>query len=348
MPCYYPMIGVQSFNKNENGKRPVKILKKKDILTGNYNIESYRGGDTILLPCGKCLGCRLEYARQWAIRCVLESKMHNENCFITLTYRDKDLPENKSVSKRDLQLFIKRLRKAIRYKGVLPKFDKAMRIQYYKQWWHPNYTEPKIEKVYRKLKYYACGEYGDKNDRPHYHLCLFGYDFSDKELIYFDKQARFKNKFKTGIDHTLYRSKLLESIWQKGFVTIGEVTFNSAGYVARYIVKKQYGKEEDLEEHYKGRKKEFALMSRRTAIGKEWFEKYRNDFYPKDHYHLEGKRQRPPRYYDKLLETENEVLMEAIKKERRKQNEDKLMTSARLVDIEKCLKLLTKSLQRRV
>ncbi len=104
------------------------------------------------IACGRCIGCRIDRSRQWAVRCMHESTLHEENSFITLTYAPKHLPANGSLSsgkRSHLQLFFKRLRKAI---------------------------YPIL------IRYYACGEYGEELSRPHYHALIFGYEFPDKEL----------------------------------------------------------------------------------------------------------------------------------------------------------------------
>ena len=158
----------------------------------------------------------------------------------------------------------------------MPLYDKAMRIQYYVKKSHPDFGKANVKDVYRPIKYYACGEYGKRFSRPHYHVCLFGYEFPDKEVLRQGTVRLWKNVFKQGIDHTLYTSKTLEKIWGKGFVTIGELTIDSAGYVARYVMKKIYG--DMAAQHYQGRLPEFALMSK--GLGKKWFEQYKSDCYP--------------------------------------------------------------------
>jgi len=109
-------------------------------------IDTYRG--EIKIPCGQCTGCRLDRSKAWAIRCYHESMMWEENCFATLTYDDEHLPKNSSLDKRDLQKFFKRLRKKY---------------------------EPK------KIRYYACAEYGEKSFRPHYHAAIFNISFADRK-----------------------------------------------------------------------------------------------------------------------------------------------------------------------
>ena len=169
MACFYPLTAYRSKNANEDtGRRPL-VFKSGDSIDG---VE-------IKLPCGRCIGCRLEYSRQWAIRCVHEAQLYDENAFLTLTYDQEHCPEDYSVSVREIQTFMKRLRKQT---GI-------------------------------KLRFLACGEYGEKFSRPHYHFLIFGYGFPDK---YLDKM--------TDAGELLYRSPLLESVWKKGRSLPGIVT----------------------------------------------------------------------------------------------------------------------------
>lgn len=259
MPCFSPITGYRARVINpETGKRSLVFNATDGFLDM-----------PVTVPCGKCSGCRLDYSRQWAVRCVHEAQMHEANSFITLTYRDECLPEDRSVSKRELQLFFKKLRKAV-----------------------------------GKIRYFACGEYGDKNRRSHYHAIVFGYDFPDKRLY----SKRLGNLY--------YRSELLESLWDKGFSTIGHVSFESAAYVARYVMKKRKpGSTEEQEEenrrHYEvvdeetGEvfqiEPEFCLMSRNKGIGYEWVRKYHGDT-DKDFVTVHGVKMSLPKYYDKVLE----------------------------------------------
>lgn len=296
MPCYHP--------------QPAKKIIDK---IGNFQIRS-----DVMRPCGQCIGCRLEKARQWAMRCMHEASLHEENCFITLTYNNQNLPRDLSVHKRDVQLFFKRLRKKLDGKSI---------------------------------KYYACGEYGDKGGRrmlygpdalgrPHYHACLFGHVFPDSEVLHAGHYNYFKNHFKQSKDFTLYNSQELADIWGNGFVTIGELTFESAGYVARYCMKKITG--EKKAEHYGNKNPEFALISK--GIGREWFKKYKTDCYPKDFVTLNGRKMKPPIYYDYLLDKENPKALERIKASR--EEKKVLMKPKERVRIEKVKHVQTKTLQR--
>lgn len=149
------------------------------------------------------------------------------------------------------------------------------------------------------VRFYMCGEYGEQLGRPHYHYALFGEDFRE--------DRREWRKSPSGAQ--LYRSETLEKLWPHGNAEIGELTFESAAYIARYIMKKITGDKAD--EHYKRMDPEtgefywlppeFNVMSRRPGIGAEWMKRYRTDVYPHDHVYMNGRKMKPPRYYDKLL-----------------------------------------------
>ena len=223
----------------------------------------------VILPCGQCIGCRLERSRQWAIRCMHEASLHPENCFITLTYADKHLPKDRSLDLTHQQKFFKRLRKLI---------------------------SPK------KLRFFSCGEYGDQFGRPHYHACIFGYDFPDRMPLMASRSEYYD---------TLFRSPTLEKLWPLGISSIGDVTFESAAYVARYITKKITGK--NAIDHYNTidyqtgeilaeRRPEYVTMSRRPGIAKLWFEKYSADVFNGDYIILRGKKLKVPKYYNAQYE----------------------------------------------
>jgi len=243
--------------------------------------------DPVKLPCGQCIGCRLDRSRQWAIRCVHEASLYERNCFITLTFDNENLPKSGSLDVRDFQLFMKKLRK--RFRG---------------------FQEFLIDgELRRPIRFFHCGEYGEKHLRPHYHACLFNFDFEDRKLW----------SVRAGI--RLYVSEELQSLWPFGFSTVGDVTFESAAYVARHITKKVTG--DRAEEHYQrfdpstgevfDLEPEYTTMSRRPGIGKPWLTKYMSDVYPADRVVLRGRELRPPKYYDGIFELENPEGMEDIK-----------------------------------
>jgi len=255
MPCYHPMPAVRMVDGS------VKFVSR-----------SKKGVDGSLeLPCGQCIGCRLERSRQWAMRCLHESSLYESNSFITLTYDDSNLPAGGSLNYPDFQRFMKRLRKNSK----------------------------------STIRFYMGGEYGESTARPHFHACLFGYDFPDK--VYFRKSASGEK---------LYTSKFLESLWPFGLSSIGDVTFQSAAYIARYCVQKVTGDAADV--HYACPEfvdedgvvrssvvPEFNHMSLKPGIGARWLAKYQTDVFPRDYVVVNGVKTKPPKYYDVLFEREN-------------------------------------------
>ena len=143
MDCLNPMLAV----KVGDQYKFVGAVKGSSSESRKYLYDS--SGKFVVLPCGQCYACRIAKSREWASRCVMESKLHKENCFITLTYNDEHLPSDLSLQKDDFTKFIKRLRK----------------------------------NTGDKIRYYACGEYGDLYQRPHFHACLFGYRPDDLVLF---------------------------------------------------------------------------------------------------------------------------------------------------------------------
>lgn len=258
MACFYPLAAYQT--------------------AAGEIIFSDRGDCRPLnLPCGQCIGCRLDKSRTWAMRCVHEASLHDDNCFITLTYSDDNMPFDAGLRHRDYQLFMKRLRE--------------------------KYAP-------RTIKFFQCGEYGDRNNRPHYHAILFNHNFDDWVYL-FDSPS----------GSPVYTSPTLESLWKIGFVTIGTVTFESAAYIARYCLKKLNGKLAEVINERTGLKHyervnwvtgeitdvvpEYSTMSRGgrrgRGIGYDWLIKHRSDVYPKDFTTVRNIRMRPPKYYDQLL-----------------------------------------------
>lgn len=201
-----------------------------------------------------------------------ESQLHESSSFLTLTYRPESLPPDGSLDKKHFQDFMKRLR----------------------------------ERLGTPLRYFHCGEYGERFARPHYHCILYGYDFVDKVL------------YKPSDAGDLYSSVFLDSVWGHGACLIGSVTFESAAYVARYVTKKVTGRNADghylifdpetgeIPEKPDGSfsrlQPEYVTMSRRPGIAADWFKKFGSDVFPSDEVIMRGREMRPPRFYDKLFE----------------------------------------------
>ena len=178
----------------------------------------------------------------------------------------------------------------------------------------------RVRKTKGPFRFLHCGEYSEPpNLRPHYHACLFGLDFSEDRV-----------PFETRGPNTLYISAELQGLWPHGFATIGELTFDSAAYVAAYCLKKATGQ---LAEKYQrvdpdtGEcwevKPDYATMSLKPGLGKTWFERYCADIYPDDFVVLKGTKFRPPKYYDQLLEKDNPELHKKMLQKRRQQIREK-------------------------
>jgi len=278
MPCYTPLKGY----KNE--------------VTGGW--QSHKGGSAQKLEvnCGSCLGCRLDHALMWSCRIVHESCMWADlhgNCFVTLTYRDPSecddeqyrdgyhIPADYSLRPSDVSKFIRKLRK------TLPQ----------------------------KIKYFYCGEYGDENQRPHYHLCLFNCSFDDQVL------------WKDDEGHYIFTSPTLDKLWPYGFSTVAALNYETAAYTARYALKKITGKKAD--EHYLRCDEygeaywllpEFIRMSTGNknapcGLGVGFYEKYGSDIFPSDEVPVPGKGiiRKVPRYYQNILESRDPDTLDLVK-----------------------------------
>lgn len=167
-------------------------------------------GQIIEMPCGNCLACKIQRSREWAMRLLHELEYWEKATFITLTYAPEHLPEKSSLKPDDLQKFWKRLRKELKDK---------------------------------KIKYFACGEYGEKEDkthRPHYHAIVFGLGPEDEKLI--------------------------SEIWAMGNVFAGTVTYDSCRYVCDYIMKKYNSKKEKEIYADTGRKNPYKTCSQGLGL----------------------------------------------------------------------------------
>lgn len=202
----------------------------------------------IVFDCGKCLSCRKKRAYELAARCVLHASLFNENCFLTLTYDEKREGYHNEFEYSDIQKFKKRLRAAV---------------------WR---------KHKRRVDLFNVHEYG-KNGKKHWHLVLFGYDFSDKLV-----QSRHG-------EYSLYTSGELQSLWKFGFSTVGSVTEASAMYQAQYM-------EKDFKNgNYNGGRKSH---SRHSGIGRCYFEKHYRQILSLGYVPFNGRRLPVPRYFRKI------------------------------------------------
>lgn len=280
MPCFHPIKGwIGRDGKFTTNCKKTWIDKREDVQ----------------IPCGQCLGCKLEYSRQWAIRCQHELQYHKENCFITMTYDDEHLP-SRGVEKKHVQDFFKRLRyhlnnddnykKRLRlYHGRDPSFDFEVNI-----------------------RYFGCSEYGGQTLRPHYHFMIFG--FIPDDLVLYSQG---------GSGCKVYLSEMLSEIWSHGNVLVGEsCNFETAAYIARYVVKNFEQKELLDGNFFKVFHKTFVLSSRNPAIGYRYFEENLRQLKRLDKVTIrEGLIVNPSKYYDRKLKEVDEKSFMRIKEKRK-------------------------------
>lgn len=310
MPCYHPLHALRhptSINSN-TGKPVYQVL--------NYLDSRYNDPECIQIPCGKCVGCRLERSRQWANRCMLELQYHKSAYFVTLTYNDEHVPisyysdsetgeafESLTLRKKDFQNFMKRLRK---------KFSD------------------------QKIRFFACGEYGPQTLRPHYHAIIFGLELDD--LAPFSKSPQ---------GNQYYISSKLQEVWSErkaptrygsincltadpdffceplGHILVAPVTWETCAYTARYIMKKLNGLEAQFYSDF-NIEPPFSLMSRKPGIARQWYDDH-PDCYDYEYICVStptgGRKFRPPHYFDTLYDVDHPEEMAKIKEARRRMAE---------------------------
>lgn len=290
--CKHPLKAFKIGVNSETGKDRLKITSYEtdhierigdnlvpvvgDFVSDQANFVYYNWTE---IPCGQCIACRLQYSREWANRCCLEMKDHKESYFITLTYDDDHLPTQyithpetgevdfpvHSLQKEDFQKFMKRLRY---YAGN------------------------------DELRFFGCGEYGEKNARPHMHIIVFGLHLDDLKL--------YRREYCDGFVTEMYNSELLDKAWQhRGFVVVEEANWYNIAYTARYVTKKLKGPAAEFYDKY-SLQPEFCLMSRKPGIGRNYFDTHSSDLFDSSDIVLGTPRGSIscsiPKYYKNLLD----------------------------------------------
>lgn len=261
MPCYKPVTAWQP------------------LAGGAVLFYEEKNCRTVTIPCGQCLGCRIERQESWAVRCYAESKMHAKNCFITLTYDDANLPQYGSLCYNDFQLFMKRLRK---------------------------------KRNAEKIRYFVAGEYGEQLERPHFHALLFGVDFDDDSVPL--SSVRSIGGLKQSAELSRLWGKGLCSI---GEVTYASARYCAAYVLKKHRVMSPddvyykrvcatTGEIVDLEP-------EFARMSLKPGLGATWLEKYWRDIYTSgaNAMIVNGSRKIVPGYFSEIMRLKEPMFMES-------------------------------------
>lgn len=304
MPCCFPQLA-RPDGRTSSGKIHYKFVGRYDAWVdsdGRFKDMS-RLGD-VVVPCGQCIGCRLDRSREWANRMMMEMEYHDTAYFLTLTYDDAHVPvhqyydeqyvdpdtgevldgikfyDSLSLEPKDMTDFIKRLRRQQEYyfgrKGIM---------------------------------YFLCGEYGSQTMRPHYHAIV--YDIRLPDLEPFGRSI--------GGVYQYYRSRSLEKLWPYGFVGVANVTWETCAYVARYILKKQTGQNASFYDTF-NLVPEFVRMSLKPAIGLRYYEDHKDTIFDEDAIHfktaMRGITCKPPAYFDKRFDMEYPSKMAEIKSQR--------------------------------
>lgn len=269
MPCFHPLKAYRSTERNAlTGKYGLTFSGTRNLVEGSF----------LVLSCGRCMGCRVAKAQQWAIRCEHEAAMHASNSFITLTYDQTHVPTDFSVHLRHWQLFMKRLRKAAGHD---------------------------------RIRFLATGEYGDHGLRPHYHALLFGYDLPDKRhwatrngnrVYKSDHLEKVWGMGQCEIGTVTYKSSAYVARY-----CMKKMTGSKAD--------QHYFRTSPVDGKQYRVATEFCVMSRRPGVGQAWFDRYASDAFPSDYLIVDGRKVRPPDYYYRKLAEED---ADPIKRARRR------------------------------
>lgn len=233
----------------------------------------------VTVACGRCIGCRIDRARDWQVRLLHETQFHTSSLFVTLTYDSEHLPESGSLEPRDVQLFIKRLRKA---------------------------------RTGERIRYFVCGEYGDELSRPHYHLIIYGVSFPDKrkhtvkddQILYASDELErlwgkgFASFGNASADSCRY---VADYLFKKVLGDRAKDHYTRVNPVTGELVELC---------------PEFARMSRRPGIGSDFYERFRSDLFPSDTVIVKGQERPVPRAYTAKLKKDDEQLHDEIKAKR--------------------------------
>lgn len=256
MTCYFPVKAYRSQERNpETGRYGITFNPHNALIEGS----------PFHVPCGRCIGCRVDRSMSWGVRCHHEAMMHSKNCFLTLTYDDQHVPTDYSVKLDHFQKFMKRLRKKYR----------------------------------QQIRFFACGEYGDQKLRPHYHAVIFNHDFNDK------KQVTIRNNYPVYTSPSLNQlwplgSSEIGTVTFKSSCYVARYVMKKIGGDE---ADDHYFRQSPVDgQHYRVAP-EFCVQSK--GLGQSWFDKYKSDAFPSDFLIIDGRKVKPPRFYLKQLKEDD-------------------------------------------
>ncbi len=296
MSCYHPQNAIVLGVDPATGKKKLRFVGENQVSP-----LSFPGKEVIQVACGKCIGCRIDRSRQWANRCMLELQYHDSAYFVTLTYDDDHVPKSYYPDPQTGEAHVSL---------TLCKRD----FQLWMKRLRKKFSDDKI-------RFFACGEYGGETKRPHYHAIVFGLHLSDCVKY---KTVREGDSF-----YTYYNSDSLQETWPNGFVVVGEVTWESCAYVARYVTKKLSGPHADFYKKF-NLVPEFSDMSRRPGIARQYYDEHGKEIY--DHAYINvstakgGRKFKPPRYFDRLYDLDYPGALDELKEHRKRAAERALQS----------------------
>lgn len=362
MSCYHPNIIIQDRdrinpNTSKNWQKVKYINSRNPSFKGYEYYEQFNNDQVrncngrfraIRTPCQtQCIGCCESKSKEWATKIMLETKEHKENYFITLTYDDKWLPVTN-------EMYCENLGKYYYDDGTWNsylEYDHAKNfIRKVRDWQRSEFGNDGI-------KYYGCGEYGGKEGRAHFHIIMMGLHLEpgDVKVHSIDRNG-----------NVLYECKKLEECWippgerrgqheRMGFVSVAECNWQTARYVAGYVQKKNLKseKQEQLyfwnkEAYYAshGQTPEKCFMSNHPGIGKAFYLADNQNMFFDGYILIKGAKEqivkaKIPRYYEKLLEVENQGLHECYKQraQQKAENAEKLKMSQTSLSIKEQLEV---------
>ena len=299
MACFSPLEGYQ-------GDSGAIVFDKTKSKTGFK----------LAVPCRQCIGCRIDYSKEWAIRCTNEAQMHKDNMFLTLTYDDEHLPEDLQLNHQHFQKFIRALRQRYDKRGA------------------------------NGIRYYMCGEYGEQTKRPHYHALIFGFRFPDCKL--WQERNGHRVWRSEELEKLWYHGHS-----EIGSVTFQSAAY-CARYIQKKIMGPEAKRGHPIVDAETGeiidrRRPEYTRMSLRPGIGLSWIQKYKSDVFPEDLVTVEGgKKFKAPLYYRNWLKQHDPEMWEKCREARIEKSHENAenSTAERLAVREKCLQARTQKLIR--
>lgn len=270
MRCYHPVQGYRTAN---------------GVVFAELGRDDHLG--SIEIACGRCIGCRERRASDWALRVMHEASLYEDSCFLTLTYAPGHVPEHGSLDHRDIQLFLKRVRK---------KFG--------------------------PVRFYMCGEYGPENGRPHYHMALFGVGFRLDRKV-FGRSKSGMDYFESAELSALWplgRATVQDLVAESASYVARYIMKKRLGEDA-----KDWYDWIDADGVVHPRRPEYGCMSLKPGVGYYWFKLYGRSVFPQDFVVADGGRRQVPKYYDRLLKRSGSVVLDYIQYGRELRARDNLV-----------------------